>query len=94
MEDTAQNLPVEQEAEHPVTEVGSSTKPTPVSNQIPPNSEAIAVELITGEFVSSERCSRWPDPVTGEMVYQVELNGKQYLGRMVEGVNKVELLHE
>lgn len=65
--------------------------PTPIENQIPPNSESIAVELTTGEKISSERCSRWYNPRVKKYFYQVELEGKQYLGFRTED-GKIELV--
>lgn len=53
-----------------------------VENQIPANSSSIAVELTTGEHISSERCSRWLDVRTQEWRYQVEIGGRQFLGKM------------
>jgi hypothetical protein len=65
--------------------------PTPIENQIPASAGPIAVELTTGEKVSSERAVRWYDPDKKEWIYQVELDGKQYEGRMLED-GKVALL--
>lgn len=64
---------------------------TPIENKIPASAEAIAVELTTGEKISSERAVRWLDVKSQEMIYQVELDGKQYEGRMQED-GKVALL--
>jgi len=45
----------------------------PTENHIPANSESIAVELVDGTKVSSERAVRWFDVRAQKYVYQVEL---------------------
>jgi hypothetical protein len=56
---------------------------TEVQNQIPASAQPIAVELTTGEKISAERAVRWLDVRKGKFVYQVELDGKQYLGELL-----------
>jgi hypothetical protein len=57
---------------------------TPIENQIPASAQAVAVELTTGEHISSERAVKWFNTVSKDWVFQVELDGKQYLGKQVE----------
>lgn len=45
----------------------------PTSNQIPASGQPIAVELIDGTKISSERCTRWLDVKQGKFIYQVEI---------------------
>jgi len=64
---------------------------TPIENKIPASAQPIAVELTTGEHISAERAVRWLDVKENKFVFQVELDGKQYEGKMLED-GKVELL--
>ena len=70
---------------------GNFIEPTEVTNQIPASAQAVEVELTTGEHINAERAVRWFNTVSRQLVYQVELEGKQYLGKKnVDG--KIELL--
>jgi len=65
--------------------------PTPITNQIPASAEPIAVTLTDGTKISSERAVRWLDLKTGKLTYQVEVDGKQFLGFATKS-GKVRLL--
>ena len=63
---------------------------TPVENQVPANGQPVAVELTDGTKISAERAVEWFDVALQEFRYQVEVEGKQYLGKKTEN-GQVEL---
>lgn len=63
----------------------------PVENSAPASQQAISVTLTDGRVVDDEHAVRWFAPRNQTWVYEVEVEGKLYLGKMLED-GKVQLL--
>jgi hypothetical protein len=65
-------------------EADATVGATPVENQAQANLECVEVTLTDGRVIGNDKAVRWYSVRSGKYIYEVEVDGKLYLGRQLE----------